>query len=310
MNDTPIKNKISVIVPVYGVEQYLDKCIESIVGQTYENLEIILVDDGSPDNCPAMCDKWARKDSRIKVIHKENGGLSDARNVGIEAATGEYLAFVDSDDWLNTEMYQKLYDAMIKEDADYCACNIVSWFNENRQIENNKREYCVGNSEEFIGRLYNQAQFPVAAWCKLVKRTTWGAVRFPVGKIYEDAFTTYRIIDRAEKIVQIPDALYYYRIRENSIMTSHFSLKRLMLNEVWKENYLFVKSHYPKYSIIARSFWLEHLPELIGDFPKTLTVKEKAAKKNIKKEIRENLWFAFTKMPLKKFVHQFIALFQ
>ena len=110
---------ISVIVPVYKVEPYLNKCIESIVNQTYKNLEIILVDDGSPDNCPAICDSWAEKDSRIKVIHKENGGLSDARNAGMVHATGEYIAFVDSDDYIDPEMYQSLYGVMVGRHKNY-----------------------------------------------------------------------------------------------------------------------------------------------------------------------------------------------
>ena len=119
---------ISVIIPIYNVEAYLDECVQSILSQTHKQLEIILVDDGSPDGCPAMCDAWAEKDSRIRVIHKENGGLSDARNVGIDAATGDYIAFVDSDDWIVPEMYEKMLAALKKENADICACNILSCF--------------------------------------------------------------------------------------------------------------------------------------------------------------------------------------
>ena len=115
MNNNP---KISVIVPVYKVEKYLDKCVESIVNQTYKNLEIILVDDGSPDNCPAMCDEWAEKDERIRVIHKENGGLADARNAGMDIATGDYIGFVDSDDWIEPNMYEVLLKNALKYDAD------------------------------------------------------------------------------------------------------------------------------------------------------------------------------------------------
>ena len=113
--------KISVIVPVYKVEPYLDKCVSSIVNQTYTNLEIILVDDGSPDSCPTMCDAWAEKDSRIRVIHKPNGGLSDARNAGIVVATGELMAFVDSDDWIASDMYEHLYQRLTEDDSDIAA---------------------------------------------------------------------------------------------------------------------------------------------------------------------------------------------
>ena len=121
MNNNP---KISVIVPVYKVEKYLDRCVESIVNQTYKNLEIILVDDGSPDNCPVMCDEWAEKDERIRVIHKENGGLADARNAGMNIATGDYIGFVDSDDWIEPNMYEVLLKNALKYDADISRCGL------------------------------------------------------------------------------------------------------------------------------------------------------------------------------------------
>ena len=129
--------KISVIVPVYKVEKYLDRCVESIVNQTYKNLEIILVDDGSPDNCPAICDAWANKDERIKVIHKENGGVSSARNRGIDAATGDYIGFVDSDDWIEPDMYELLADNAKKYDADISRCGyFVDWPDHIAQVGN------------------------------------------------------------------------------------------------------------------------------------------------------------------------------
>ena len=116
--------KISVIIPVYKVEEYINRCIKSVVNQTYDNLEIILVDDGSPDNCPVICDKWAEKDSRIKVIHKNNGGLSDARNMGMKIASGELIGFIDSDDWISKEMYQLLYENMKENESDISACGV------------------------------------------------------------------------------------------------------------------------------------------------------------------------------------------
>ena len=122
---------ISIVVPVYKVEPYLDKCVSSIVNQTYKNLEIILVDDGSPDNCPAMCDAWAEKDNRIRVIHKPNGGLSDARNAGMSVATGELMAFVDSDDWIAPDMYEKLYHHLTEDGSDIAACGVqMVWEND------------------------------------------------------------------------------------------------------------------------------------------------------------------------------------
>ena len=124
---------ISVIVPIYKVEEYLDRCVESLINQTYKNLEIILVDDGSPDNCPQMCEAWAQKDSRIKVVHKENGGLSDARNAGFEVATGDIISFIDSDDWIEPEMFETMLSQMEKDDSDIVSCG-VNWVEENGSV--------------------------------------------------------------------------------------------------------------------------------------------------------------------------------
>ena len=122
---------ISVIVPIYNVEKYLDRCVDSIINQTYKNLEIILVDDGSPDNCPQMCDDYAKKDSRIKVVHKENGGLSDARNVGMEVATGEYVSFIDSDDYISLDFYETLLETIVDNDSDIVECGVVKFYEDN-----------------------------------------------------------------------------------------------------------------------------------------------------------------------------------
>lgn len=253
---------ISVIIPIYNVEAYLDECIASVIAQTYSNLEIILVDDGSPDNCPQMCDEWAAKDSRIRVIHKENGGLSDARNAGIDIATGEYIAFVDSDDWIEPEMYEIMLAALKNENADICACNILSCFPD-RICPWGCQEYAVGEPERFLEMIYSDTSFPVAAWNKLYPRWMWEDIRFPVGKICEDAFTTYRLVHSAKRIVQIPEALYCYRIRENSIMTSAFRLQRMDEEEAWRVNYEFIRENYPNLQKRAFDFYLQKVNILI-----------------------------------------------
>ncbi len=302
-------NVISIIIPVYKVENYLDQCIESVVNQTYQNLEIILVDDGSPDNCPQKCDDWAAKDKRISVIHKKNGGLSEARNFALDKMHGNYLMFVDSDDWIEYNTIEIMLDALIREDADYCSCGIINWyFDVNKEVFI-KRNYFVGNSEAALKRLYNQTLLPVAACGKLIKSSTWGRLRFPLNKLYEDAFTTYKVIDNASKIIQIPDGLYHYRIRSNSIMTSSFSMKNMDLNEAWKENYLFSKQKYPKVEKDAHSFWLEHLPPLINKFPKKLCKEEKEAKRILKKEIINNLFFIMKNNSFYKILFYLKALF-
>ena len=172
---------ISVIIPIYKVEEFLDKCISSVVNQTYYNLEIILVDDGSPDNCPQMCDVWASRDNRINVIHKPNGGLSDARNAGIQIAKGDFIAFVDSDDWIAPNMYQMMVDAIEKENADICACGIVVSYPESEKVLNIPE--VVGDSKMILELIYNDTQYPVAAWNKLYRRECWENFRFPNGKI-------------------------------------------------------------------------------------------------------------------------------
>lgn len=246
---------ISIIVPIFKVEEYLDECVQSIVNQTYRNLEIILVDDGSPDKCPQICDEWAQRDSRIRVIHKENGGLSDARNAGINVCTGEYISFVDSDDFIKPDMIEKLYSAATKMGADIVACGILTCEGDKCTAWGCKD--FVGCPKEIYALLYDDAAYPVAAWNKLYHKSCWKTLRFPVGKICEDAFTTYKLIHNATRIVMIPEALYCYRIRPGSIMTSSFSLKRMDEEEAWRCNYEFIKQNYPGLRKKAFDFYLQ-----------------------------------------------------
>ena len=285
-----MQDLISVIVPIYKVEAYLDECVKSIISQTHKQLEIILVDDGSPDGCPAMCDAWAEKDSRIRVVHKENGGVSDARNAGIDAATGDYIAFVDSDDWIVPEMYEKMLAALRTENADICACNILSCFPD-RFCPWGCREYAVGEPEQFLEMIYSDTSFPVAAWNKLYPRRMWENIRFPVGKICEDAFTTYRLVHSAQRIVQIPEALYCYRIRENSIMTSAFRLQRMDEEEAWRGNYEFIRENYPKLQKRAFDFYLQKVNCLIHAISKEQRVEFAVQYRLLRSILSKNLTY-------------------
>lgn len=257
-----MEDKISIIIPIYKVEKFLDQCIRSVVTQTHRNIEIILVDDGSPDHCPEMCDEWAKKDCRIKVIHKANGGLSDARNAGLEVASGDYIAFVDSDDWIMPKMYEKMLLVIQLEQADICACNIKSCYADHEE-EWGCNEYTVGKSEQILDMLYSDTKFPVSAWNKLYRRKCWEELRFPVGKICEDAFTTFKLIYNAKRIVQVPEAFYCYRIRPQSIMTSAFSLQKMDEEEAWRTNYQFIEMHYPNLYNKAYRFYLQKVHVLI-----------------------------------------------
>ena len=295
-----MKDLISVIVPVYKVEQYLDECVASIVAQTYPNLEIILVDDGSPDRCPEICDVWAQKDKRIKVIHKFNGGLSDARNAGLELASGEYIAFVDSDDWISPDMYVTMHKAMREANADICSCGIVEAYPEYQQSRNLPE--LVGDSEEILQLLYADTLYPVMAWNKLYHSEHWKNLRFPTGKICEDAFTTYQLVDKAEKIVQINTPLYFYRIRENSIMTSAFSRKRMDEEEAWRCNYEFVAEHYPRLRKAAFDFYLLKVNVVIHAIPKEQRENFAAEYNQLHHILAENLTYLMfeSKLPLKQ----------
>ena len=226
MIDTDNNNRlVSIIIPIYNVEKYLHECVESIKNQTHKDIEIILVDDGSPDNCPAMCDEYAKNDKRIKVIHKENGGLSDARNAGLSAATGEYIAFIDSDDWVDEDYVEKLINGAISTGADIVVCNYRMIY-EDRQEElpaRHKSGSRVLTSERALEELVlGLGTYNVLAWNKLYSKKlfTETGIIFPKGKINEDNYTTYKLYEASSSIAYIPDVLYNYRQRPGSIMSS------------------------------------------------------------------------------------------
>ena len=219
---------ISMIVPIYKVEPYLDRCVGSIMAQTYENLEIILVDDGSPDNCPAMCDAWAAKDSRIRVIHKENGGLSDARNAGLAVATGEYISFIDSDDYIAPEFVAKLYEAMTQTGADVAEC-ATAYVDEDGNILRNRNAAPIAEMDklEALRRLVLEDGIYQTVWNKLYRRTVIDGILFEKGKHHEDDFWTYQIFDRIGKLAVVERPMYYYLQRSGSIIGAGYTIKRL-----------------------------------------------------------------------------------
>ncbi len=218
--------RISIIVPVYKVEPYLKKCIDSILQQTFTDFELILVDDGSPDSCGIICDEYAQKDKRIKVIHKENGGLSDARNAGIDIAQGIYVGFVDSDDCIAPDMYQSLMNDMITREADIAICGIIDVYESGEERPRIKSEIsCLMSKEEALEKMLNQYPFDTSAWNKLYKKSLFDGIRYPYGKLAEDLFTTYKLIDRCSVIVFNSNPKYYYLRRQGSIMSGSFNRK-------------------------------------------------------------------------------------
>ena len=222
---------ISAIVPVYKVEKYLGRCVESLLAQTYENIEIILVDDGSPDTCPVMCDEYAKKHEKIRVIHQENKGLSGARNTGIDNAKGEYLAFVDSDDLWSPHFLESLYKALKENDADIAQCRWEYMHGDELKeaYDADAKTVCF-TGREMLANLYIQTgAYYVVAWNKLYKKELFENIRYPEGRIHEDEATTYKLFDLAKKCVFVDNALYGYYVGSGgtSITRNGFNLKKL-----------------------------------------------------------------------------------
>lgn len=212
---------ISVIVPVYNVEKYLERCVKSIAAQTYKDLEILLIDDGSTDKSGKMCDDFQQTDSRIKAFHKQNGGLSDARNYGIEHSAGEFISFVDSDDYIDEKMLETLHRLITENDADLAVCSAMDVF-EGKEVTQVKKikEFNLNKVESYKYMLRGDG---IPSACnKLYKRQTVGNVRFPVGKLYEDGFFTPQILKRVEKTAVTSKPMYYYFRRADSITTKPF----------------------------------------------------------------------------------------
>lgn len=222
---------ISVIIPIYKVEKYLDKCVESVVAQTYRNLEIILVDDGSPDKCPEMCNAWARKDSRIKVVHKKNGGLGDARNAGLAVACGDYIGFVDSDDWCEPRMYEELLHVCLKYDSLVSVCDVAidwecGWPSERTEFD--KSEGCWNQAQ--IMEFFCSGKLTAWAWNKLYKKDVVNFLNFP-HQVYEDIPVARMLYPKLEKMAFTGSVLYHYRQRNNSIVNSVVDRSRYVLIE-------------------------------------------------------------------------------
>ncbi|MDY4077588.1 MAG: glycosyltransferase family 2 protein [Clostridium sp.] len=235
---------ISIVVPVYNVEKYLKKCIDSIINQTYKNLEIILVNDGSTDNSGKICDEYVLKDNRIKVIHKKNEGLSSARNLGIDISNGEYIIFVDSDDWIKKDMIKKLYEIIQKDNSDISICNYFLSYNEEDQIQKEKIEFCQFNNIEALKKLYDE-NFNIImtiSCCKLFKKNLFSDIKFPKGKIHEDEFTTYKLLYKSKKVSYTSEKMYYYRQREDSITHRKFDRQNLDAVEAFEERISFFKN--------------------------------------------------------------------
>lgn len=210
---------VSIVIPIYNVEKYLERCIQSVVKQTYKDIEIILVNDGSTDESGKICEKWKKEDSRIQVINKKNGGLSEARNFGIDIAKGDYICFVDSDDFIENVMIEKLIKINEEREADIAICNRFYYYENNDKYLRfrDENEIMEMNSEEAIKEMVLLKNFDMAAWGKLYKTELFKNIRFPVKKLSEDYYIMYKLFDIAGKVVYTSKPYYYYLQRKGSI---------------------------------------------------------------------------------------------
>ena len=252
--------KVSIIVPVYKVEKFLERCVESIIKQTYQNIEIILIDDESPDECPKMCDQYEIKDNRIKVIHKKNGGLSDARNAGLDIASGEYIAFVDSDDWIESDFIETLYMNAEREKADISVVGYqLIWEDGRIRRFGRDEEYYVFDRENAIRELLKQQKFQCMVCQKMYRKQIFETIRFPVGKIYEDVAIGLSTFLKAERVVVSGKVKYNYFQRSDSIVNAKFDKRKLFFLECCNKIIDYSDSQNKLFDLEAHTFYLRAL---------------------------------------------------
>nr|WP_083241780.1 glycosyltransferase family 2 protein [Enterococcus plantarum] len=284
--------EISIIVPVYNVEKYLDKCVNSILNQTFQDFELILVDDGSPDNCGQMCDDYAEIDQRVIVIHQKNGGLSAARNAGIEIAKGRYLGFVDSDDYIAEDMYELLYTNLKNEKADLATVGFLDIYAGKEPVVK-ERKYLVTDMVGAAKIMFEGKLSTISATNKLYKREIFKHIRYPVGMITEDAAVILDVLEETSKVVIDTSQKYYYYHRENSISSNHFTMKDLDMIKAWEENESRVLEKYPELVNVAhtRVCWAYFtvLDKMMNSGE--LGIEEKKTQKEIIQFLRKNFMF-------------------
>lgn len=241
-----MESLITIIIPVYNVECFLVRCLDSVIGQSYKNLEILVIDDGSTDSSGIICDKYAERDNRIKVIHKKNGGLSSARNVGLDSAHGEYVSFIDSDDFISSEFVEHLLQTIKKSEADIAFCDYTFYYSVEPTCERHQsgRDVLYIGKESIMKNFYNHnCGISVIACNKLYKRDLFENIRFPVGRLYEDEATTYIVFYSSKRVVYLKESLYYYFQRPGSITKDKLTEKNLSIFIALKEVIDFYLNH-------------------------------------------------------------------
>jgi len=246
---------VSIVVPVYNVGSYLERCLISVVNQSYRNLEIILVNDGSTDNSGEICERFQQNDDRIRLVRKENGGLSDARNSGLAHITGDYITFVDSDDILAQDFVAHMLNIAQKYDGDIVECKYVKFSEEieitsNEKILPDENQVTVYNAEEALKHLFSE-NLKQVVWNKIYRASVIEGILFEKGRLHEDEFWTYQIVGKSKLIVQTDENLYYYRQQGESIMNKRYSIKRLDAVDAFTEQVDYVRKYFPKLESIS-----------------------------------------------------------
>ncbi len=277
--------KISITVPIYNAEKYLEKCVDSIIAQTYKDVEIILVNDGSVDSSGAICDEYSKRDSRIKVIHKENGGLSSARNAGLDVASGEYVSFVDSDDWIENDMIETLYNACASNGAEIACGGRYDVYPKSTIVGLCPQKTECITVQEMIKKLFASTECDCSVCDKLFKRSLFNEIRFPLGQINEDEAIFYNLLTNVNQVSMVNKPLYNYFHRASSISTSDFTERKLVYLDNAIKIKTFVQEKYPELQYEAESFYATK----IFWFLTMIDESSKGARKKFKTIFKEKL---------------------
>ncbi|WP_298770870.1 glycosyltransferase [uncultured Fibrobacter sp.] len=284
---------VSIVIPVYKVENFLSNCIESVLRQTFKDFELILVDDGSPDNCGKICEDYAQNDSRIKVIHQSNGGLSAARNSGIDIAKGDYLTFIDSDDFVFPHYLETLVKMCRDNDADMSVCGLVrcsakdSLSDVFEDVSKMDFKIFAENKMDF---LFSTKQMYTTAWGKLYKRFIFDTLRYPVGKHHEDLFVTYKTIHLANKVVICDYPGYVYRMNEKSIVNESYTPQKWHTIEACLERGQFIELNYPEQKKYAYRAVVYYCNQILISMAKS-QVCDKEALDRLQRLYRKYIWY-------------------
>ena len=282
--------KVSVIIPVYNVSLYLEKCLNTVINQTYKNIEIILIDDGSTDNSGIICDEFAKKDNRIIVVHQNNMGLSGARNSGIKLSTGNYICCIDSDDFVSLDYIEILLQALNSNNTDIAACGVVYCDNQENIIRSQAvdKKIVLYSDEQLKTMMLDDRRLSTVAWGKIYKRFLFDDVEYPIGKYHEDIYTTYKLLSKAKSTIVISKAMYYYRQSPNSITHEVFNLKHLDSLDGCIERKKYIDIYHPSLNKVA-SATIAYSACKILEKMFACNYTDKKIEARLRSEIRKNL---------------------